>query len=389
MDALPANAALPALDLPFETDTILSRLRPWVECESPTFDAAAVDRMMDLAARDLAMLGARIERIPGRMGFGGCVRARFPHPAGDAPGILILAHLDTVHPVGTLKVLPFRREDGRCYGPGICDMKGGTLLAVEAIRELARAGIPTSRPVTVLLTPDEEVGTPSTRDLIEAEAARHAVVLVPEPGRPEGDSPMGGLVTGRYAIARFNLRTTGRPSHAGAKLSDGRSAIREMCRQILAIESMTTEAATYSVGVIHGGQWVNCVATHCDAEALSMAKRQADLDDAVTKMLALAASAPDVALEVRRGVTRPVWEPDAAVMALYEQARTLGARLGFSMGHESAGGGSDGNFTGAMGIPTLDGLGVLGAGYHTLGEYIREDSLVPRAKLLAGLLAQV
>ena len=390
MDALPApNAAWPALALPFETDAILARLRPWVECESPTFDAAAVDRMMDLAARDLAMMGARIDRIPGRMGFGGCVRARFPHPAGDAPGILVLAHLDTVHPVGTLNALPFRREDGRCYGPGICDMKGGTLLALEAIREMARAGIPTSRPVTVLLTPDEEVGTPSTRDLIEAEAARHAVVLVPEPGRPEGDSPMGGLVTGRYAIARFNLRTTGRPSHAGARLSDGRSAIREMCRQILAIEAMTTEAATFSVGVIHGGQWVNCVATHCDAEALSMARRQPDLDEAVERMLGLAASSPEVALEVRRGVTRPVWEPDEAVMRLYEQARAIGARLGHAMGHESAGGGSDGNFTGAMGIPTLDGLGVLGAGYHTLGEYIREDCLVPRARLIAGLLASV
>jgi glutamate carboxypeptidase len=200
---------------------------------------------------------------------------------------------------------------------------------------------------------------------------------------------MGGVVTGRYAIARFNLRTTGRPSHAGAKLSDGRSAIREMCRQILAIEALTTEAATYSVGVIHGGQWVNCVATHCDAEALSMAKRQSDLDEAVERMLALTPSAPDVSLEVRRGVTRPVWEPDAAVMDLYTQARVLAGRMGFSMGHESAGGGSDGNFTGAMGIPTLDGLGVLGAGYHTLGEYIREDSLVPRAKLLAGLLASV
>ena len=386
MDALPAY---PALNLPFDAEAILGRLRPWVECESPTFDAAAVNRMMDLAGRDLAMLGARVERIPGRMGFGDAVRARFPHPAGDAPGILVLAHLDTVHPVGTLAALPFRREEGRCYGPGICDMKGGTLLALEALRELARAGIPTSRPVTVLLTPDEEVGTPSTRDLIEAEAARHAVVLVPEPGRPEGDSPMGGVVTGRYAIARFNLRTTGRPSHAGAKLSDGRSAIREMCRQILAIEAMTTEAATYSVGVIHGGQWVNCVATHCDAEALTMARRQADLDGAVTRMLGLRASAPDTVLEVRRGVTRPVWEPDAAVMDLYAQARALAAALGHAMGHESAGGGSDGNFTGAMGIPTLDGLGVLGAGYHTLGEYIREDSLVPRARLLAGLLASV
>ncbi|WP_043833589.1 M20/M25/M40 family metallo-hydrolase [Muricoccus aerilatus] len=386
MDALPAH---PALALPFDAEAILGRLRPWVECESPTFDAAAVNRMLDLAGRDLAMMGARVERIPGRMGFGDAVRARFPHAAGDAPGILVLAHLDTVHPVGTLSALPFRREGGRCYGPGICDMKGGTLLAFEALRELARAGIPTSRPVTVLLTPDEEVGTPSTRDLIEAEAARHAVVLVPEPGRPEGDSPMGGVVTGRYAIARFNLRTTGRPSHAGAKLSDGRSAIREMCRQILAIEAMTTEAATYSVGVVHGGQWVNCVATHCDAEALTMARRQSDLDGAVTRMLGLRASAPDTVLEVRRGVTRPVWEPDAAVMDLYARARTLAAELGHGMGHESAGGGSDGNFTGAMGIPTLDGLGVLGAGYHTLGEYIREDSLVPRARLLAGLLASV
>jgi len=386
MDALPAH---PALDLPFDAESILGRLRGWVECESPTFDAAAVNRMLDLASRDLAMLGARVERIPGRMGFGDAVRARFPHPAGDAPGILVLAHLDTVHPVGTLSALPFRREDGRCYGPGICDMKGGTLLAFEALRELARAGIPTSRPVTVLLTPDEEVGTPSTRDLIEAEAARHALVLVPEPGRPEGDSPMGGVVTGRYAIARFNLRTTGRPSHAGAKLSDGRSAIREMCRQILAIEAMTTEAATFSVGVINGGQWVNCVATHCDAEALTMARHQSDLDGAVMRMLALRAAAPDTVLEVRRGVTRPVWEPDAAVMDLYGRARALAAALGHGMGHESAGGGSDGNFTGAMGIPTLDGLGVLGAGYHTLGEYIREDSILPRARLLAGLLASV
>ncbi|WP_426956931.1 M20/M25/M40 family metallo-hydrolase [Muricoccus radiodurans] len=387
MDALPERA--PALNLPFERDAILDRLRPWVECESPTFDAAAVNRMMSLAARDLAMLGARIERIPGRMGFGDCVRATFPHANPGAPGILVLAHLDTVHPVGTLAALPFQVTGDRCTGPGIGDMKGGTLLAVEAMRELLRAGIATSRPVTFLLTPDEEVGTPSTRDVIEAEAARHAVVLVPEPGRPDGDSPMGGVVTGRYAIARFNLRTTGRPSHAGAALADGRSAIREMCRQILAIEAMTTEAATFSVGVIHGGQWVNCVATHCDAEALSMAKRQQDLDAAVERMLALRGSASDVVLSVTRGVTRPVWEPDDAVLELHGKALALARGLGHGLPHMSAGGGSDGNFTGAMGIPTLDGLGVVGAGYHTLGEYIRTDSIVPRARLLAGLLSSV
>jgi len=373
----------PALDLPFDADAILAGLRPWVECESPTFDAAAVNRMMDLAGRELALLGARVERIAGRMAFGDCVRARFPHAAGDAaPGVLVLAHLDTVHPVGTLERMPWRREGGLVRGPGIFDMKGGTYLAVEALRRMAQAGVATALPVTILLTSDEEVGSPSTRDLIEAEASRARFVLVPEPARPDG-----GVVSGRYAIARFNLRTTGRPSHAGWTLAEGRSAIREMCRQVLAIEAMTTESCTFSAGVIRGGQWVNCVATHCDLEVLSMAKRQADLDAGVERMLALQSSTADVALEVRRGVTRPVWEPDAKVMALYEHARGIARAIGFDISHQSSGGGSDGNFTGAMGIPTLDGLGVGGAGAHTLEEHIAVASLVPRARLLAGLFA--
>ena len=372
----------PALDLPFDAEAMLPGLRHWVECESPTYDAAAVNRMMAIAARDLALLGARIEAIPGRMDFGDCLRATFPHPkAGTEPGILVLGHLDTVHPLGTLAALPFRREGNRLYGPGVYDMKGGNFIALEAIRQLLRAGIPTRRPVTVLFTSDEEVGSPSTRDLIEAEAARHAVVLVPEPARPDG-----GVVTGRYAIARFNLRTVGRPSHAGARLANGRSAIREMCRQVVAIEAMTTDSVTYSVGVIRGGQWVNCVATYCDAESLTMAKRQEDLDEAVERMLSLRPIGEEVRLEVTRGVTRPVWEPDARVMALYETARGIANRIGFDITQQSSGGGSDGNFTGAMGIPTLDGLGVQGAGWHTLEEHLLLDSLVPRARLLAGLL---
>ena len=297
----------------------------------------------------------------------------------------MLAHLDTVHPVGTLAGgLPFKREGDKAYGPGIQDMKGGTYLAIEAIRQLAIAGIATSKPVTVLLTPDEEVGSPSTRDLIEAEAARHSIVLVPEPARPDG-----GVVTGRYAIARFNLRTTGKPSHAGARLGEGRSAIREMCKQVIAIEEMTTEACTFSVGVIHGGQWVNCVATYCDAEALSMAKRQEDLDAAVEIMLTRKASGNDVQLEVKRGVTRPVWEPDGKVLALHATAEAIAKRIGFALPHQSAGGGSDGNFTGAMGIPTLDGLGIMGALAHTLEEHVIISSMVPRARLFAGLLQSV
>ncbi len=369
-------------NLPFDSEAMLQGLRAWVECESPTWDAAAVERMLDLAAREMAVMGATIERIAGRQGFGGCVRARFPHPEFGSPGILIAGHLDTVHPVGTLAKLPWRREGDKCYGPGICDMKGGNYLSLEAIRQLARASFTTPLPITVLFTPDEEVGTPSTRDVIEGEASRNRYVLVPEPGRLDN-----GIVTGRYAIARFNLEATGKPSHAGATLSSGRSAIREMARQILAIDAMTTEDCTFSVGIVHGGHWVNCVATTCTGEALSMAKRQADLDAGVARMLAMSGTTDEVTFNVTRGVTRPVWEPDAGTLALYDKARGIAAQLGVNLPHASAGGGSDGNFTGAMGIPTLDGLGVRGADMHTLNEYIEVDSLAERGRLMAGLLA--
>ena len=361
---------------------MLAGLRAWVECESPTWDAAAVNRMLDLAAREMAAMGASIELVAGRQGFGGCVRAKFPHPRQGEPGILIAGHLDTVHPLGTIQKLKWRRDGNKCYGPGIFDMKGGNYLALEAIRQLARAALTIPLPVTVLFTPDEEVGTPSARDLIEAEARRNKYVLVPEPGRPNN-----GVVTGRYAIARFNLEATGRPSHAGATLSSGRSAIREMARQILVIDGMTSEDCTFSVGIVHGGQWVNCVATTCTGEALSMAKRQADLDRGVERMLALSGTSNDVTFKVTRGVTRPVWEPDAGTLALYDKARGIAASMGLDLPHGSAGGGSDGNFTGALGIPTLDGLGVRGADAHTLNEHIEVDSLAERGRLMAGLLA--
>ena len=369
-------------NLPFDSEAMLAGLRTWVECESPTWDAAAVERMLDLAAREMAIMGASIERGARRQGFGGCVRAKFPHPKQGEPGILIAGHLDTVHPIGTIDQLKWRREGNKCYGPGIFDMKGGNYLTLEAIRQLARAGIATQLPVTVLFTPDEEVGTPSTRELIEAEAKRNKYVLVPEPGRPNN-----GVVTGRYAIARFNLEATGRPSHAGATLASGRSAIREMARQILIIDGMTSEDCTFSVGIVRGGQWVNCVATTCTGEALSMAKRQADLDRGVERMLALSGTSNDVTFKVTRGVTRPVWEADAGTLALYEKARGVAASMGLELPHVSAGGGSDGNFTGAMGIPTLDGLGVRGADAHTLNEHIEVDSLAERGRLMAGLLA--
>ena len=370
--------------LPFDTDKMLNGLKRWIECESPTHDAEAVNRMMDLAAYDLAG-HATIERIPGRMGFGGCLRARFPHPDFGKPGILIAGHMDTVHPVGTLDVLPFKRDGDYCYGPGIQDMKGGNFASVEAIRQLISAGMQTPLPITVLFTPDEEVGTPSTRELIEAEAARNKYVLVPEPCREDG-----GAVIGRYAIARFNLQTVGKPSHAGAKLKDGRSAIATMARKIGQVEALTSDDCTFSVGVINGGQWVNCVSSECNAQVLSMAKRQNDLDKGVKDILGLISDENGVEFHVNRGVTHPVWEPNQpGTMAMFDLARDIAKNLGFDLTASSAGGGSDGNFTGFLGIPTLDGLGVKGAGLHTLNEHIEIASLVERARLISGMLMRL
>ena len=295
-----------------------------------------------------------------------------------------MGHFDTVHPVGTLEALPFLRRGEICYGPGICDMKGGNYAALEAWRQLARAGVETPLPVTVLFTSDEEIGSPATRDLIEDTARNMRAVLVPEPGIAGG-----GMTSGRYAIARYDLRTFGRPSHAGARLSEGRSAIAEMARRILEIEAMSDEDCTFSVGVVHAGRWVNCVSSEARAEVLSMAKRQGDLDRGVERMLALAQPGAEVRFEVARGATRPVWEPSGETLALVERATALAAQVGVQASHKSQGGGSDGNFTGAMGVPTLDGLGVEGDGIHTLGEHIRVETLASRGRILAGLLATI
>jgi len=373
------------LDLPFDTDEMLAGLKPWIETESPTFDAAAVNRMMDVVQHELAALGARVERIPGRMGLGDSARAAMPHPKAGQGGILLLGHLDTVHPVGTLSRLPFRREGDICYGPGLMDMKGGNYVYLDALRKLLAAGIETPLPVTVLFTPDEEIGTPSTRALIEAEAKRHKYILVPEPARADG-----GAVIGRYAIARFNLQTRGKPSHAGWALSEGRSAIAEMAKSVEKIEGMTNDDCTFSVGVFHAGQWVNCVSSVCDAEVLSMAKTQALLDEGVERMMSLNSDKGDVVMEVRRGVTRPVWEPDQpGTMAMLALAREIAGEIGFEMTGASAGGGSDGNFTGFLGLPTLDSIGVRGNGLHTLNEHIFIDSLVERARLAAALYCRL
>jgi glutamate carboxypeptidase len=370
--------------LPFDTKEMLEGLRPWIETESPSYDPAAVNRMMDLAVREFAAAGASVERIPGSQGLGDTVRVHWPHAASGTPGILVLCHLDTVHPVGTLDALPWRIEGDRCYGPGLLDMKGGSFLAFHAMRILQRERIPTSLPVTFYLTSDEEIGSPSTRDLIERESARHKYVLVPEPARRDG-----GVVTGRYAIARYRITATGRPSHAGLRPGEGRSAIREIAHQIIAIDALTTDDSTFSVGVVRGGQWVNCVTMTASIEILNMSKTEALLEESLRKLSALKPSHPDVRLDLEKGVQRPVWSTSERDQRLYEQASAMAGELGFSIPSQYSAGGSDGNFTGALGITTLDGLGPRGEGPHTLNEHIIISSLAERGRLLAGLLARV
>ena len=370
------------MTLQFDSEEMLEGIREWVLVESPTYHREGVNRMMDLAEKEMTDLGAQIERIPGKEGFGDTVKAVLPIDR-SGPGILILSHLDTVHTVGTLdSILPYRREGDRIYGPGIYDMKGGAYLASYVLRQILAAGGGLHLPVTFMFIPDEEVGSPTTRDLIEAEAGQSKFVLVTEPAKN------GKLVTGRYAFARFKLIAEGKPSHAGSTLSRGRSAIREMAQQILRIEDMTDEEKGYtlSVGVISGGTFVNTVPIHCEAQVLAVMQTQGLFDELHERMVNLRSFNPDVKFRVAPGPVRPMFEPDENVIKLYETAEKIAEEIGFVPGHGTFGGGSDGNFTGAMGVPTLDGLGVCGDGAHTHSEYMLYSSLEPRARLMAGLL---
>ncbi len=370
------------LHLPFDTPQVLSTLRRWVECESPSYEAAAVSRMAAMAAEEMAAMGAEVTRIPGSQGFGDCVRGRFAEDGAPEGGILFVGHLDTVHPLGTLEEMPWRQSDGRCYGPGILDMKGGIVIALRAISELQRAGTAPHLPITVFLNSDEEVGSPSTRELIEAEASKHRYVLIAEPARRNG-----AVVVARHAVSRFKLVTRGRPSHAGLRLNEGRSAIQEMAHQIIAVDRLSEPDCTFSAGVVHGGKWVNCVARECEAELLSVSTSEEARRRGLKALDGLRPTSPGTEVEVTPGLVRPFWHTSAGDMSLYETASRIAAQLGFDLPGEASGGGSDGNFTGALGVSTLDGLGPRGDFPHTLDEHIVIESLAERGRLLAGLFA--
>lgn len=360
-----------------DAEEILEGIREWVEIETPSHDGAAVNRLVTRVADQMRAIGAKIERTPGRDGYGDILKAEMP--GGEEPGILVVSHLDTVHPIGTLRTLPFRREGDSVYGPGIYDMKGGAYLAYYAARHLVRAGATSPLKITFLFVPEEEVGSPTSRATIEREAVKAKYVLVTEPARDGGK-----VVTGRKGVGRFDIVAKGRPAHAGVRHQDGRSAIREMAHQILAIEAMTDYARgiTTNVGEIAGGTGINVVPAECRI-GVDLRFPDAETGEEVcAKIRALTPHDPDVTLTIEGGVNRPPYRKDAGIARLYDHAKALADEIGIEFGEvPQTGGGSDGNFTAALGIPTLDGLGVDGKGAHTDYEQMYYSSLAPRARL--------
>ncbi|MCC7276022.1 MAG: M20/M25/M40 family metallo-hydrolase [Alphaproteobacteria bacterium] len=364
-------------------EEILEGIREWVSIESPSHDAAAVNRMADHVQASLARLGAVIERTPGREGYGDVLKARTPW-GGDGPGILVLSHIDTVHPIGMIDQLRFEKKGDVVFGPGIYDMKGGAYLAYYAYQHLVRTGRRTPLPVTFMFVPEEEVGSPTSRAMIEAEARRNKYVLVTEPARDGGK-----IVTSRKGVGRFVVKIEGRPAHAGARHEDGRSAVRAMAKIILAVEAMTDygRGITTNVGLVAGGTGVNVVPQFCTAEVDLRVPTPAIGEEMTARILGLTVDEPDVTVTVTGGMNRPPYTKDAGIAALFEHAKAVAAEIGFALQDVPVtGGGSDGNFTAALGIPTLDGLGVDGKGAHTDYEQAYYSSFEPRAKLMLGML---
>jgi len=361
-------------------EALLAGICSWVEIESHTADVAGVARLGDLVESEYQGLGATTERVPAE-GYADHLIARAPWNDGR-PGVLILSHLDTVHPKGSLADMPFRVEGDSAFGPGTYDMKGGAYIARHAVgRILAEER---QVPVTHLFVSDEEVGSPSSRPLIERLGREAALVLVTEPAR-EG----GRIVTARKGVARYVVTATGRPAHAGSRHQDGRNAITEIARQLVALDALTdyTRGLTVNVGTIAGGTGVNVVPARAAIEVEARVPTLAIAEEFEAVMASLTPHDKEVSLTVTGGLNRPPYEKSPAIAALLDRARGFAAEIGFALDDLSTGGCSDGNFTAPF-TTTLDGLGVDGEGAHTDHEQLYVSSLVPRERLLYRLITE-
>lgn len=355
---------------------IAAGIQTWLRCESPSSSPQGIAAMVALVEQHAkaAGLAAQVSSLGDTTGPLLHISNR---AAGDGrAGILILAHLDTVHPHGTLEQNRCRIEGDKLYGPGAYDMKGGIYLALTALGQLAAPGS-TALPVDFLLVPDEETGSHQSRASIERFAGNARYALVCEPARADA----GKCVTARKGTGMLRLKVQGRPAHAGVDHQKGRSAIREMAHQVLALEAMTDYArgVTVSVGTISGGTVTNTVPSQCEVVVdFRVPDRQA-AEDILAKMRALKPVGSEVTLDIDVELNRPPMVKTDAVAGLLARAQTWAAEAGFVL--EDApmtGGASDANFTAALGVPTLDGLGADGDGAHTLHEHILVSTLAPR-----------
>ena len=364
---------------------MLRLLERFVVCESPSHDKIAVDAMGQIVAEEWRQRGAKVQ-IVRQAKRGNHVRAEISPGSGRPAGqVLVLGHLDTVYPLGTLEKMPFRAAGGRAWGPGTFDMKGGLVMALCAIDALQTAAIRPSKRLVFLWTSDEEIGSGTSRKLIESEARRSKAVLVLEPSL----GVEGRLKTSRKGVGSAELLVSGRAAHAGINPEDGVNAVHELALQIERLMAMNDprRGITVQATVVSGGTVSNVVPDQARAQ---VDIRFAHLSDAAgldKKLHSLRPILKGAKLEVHGGVNRPPLERTAGVSALFRHAQSLMRECGLALGEAATGGGSDGNFTGALGVPTLDGLGAVGDGAHTPREHVIIRKLPQRAALLAGLLA--
>lgn len=356
----------------------------FVRAESPSFDKTAVNRFGQIVAAEWKRRGARVKALRRRQ-RGDHLSVELVSPPNRAGRqILVLGHLDTVYPEGTLAKTPFRISQGRAWGPGTFDMKGGLVIALYAVDALVDARISLEKRVVFLWTSDEEIGSGTSRAIIEREAQRSDAVLVLEPA----SGPAGSVKTGRKAVGEMEVIAIGRAAHAGLNPEDGINAIEEIALQIASISRWNEprRGVTVNAGVIEGGTRTNVIPERARVVVDLRASRPAEMRALERKFHALRPILRGAKLQIRGGFTRPPMENKTSA-ALYAKARALANEMGVTLGEAHVGGGSDGNFTAALGVPTLDGLGAVGEGAHSPTENVIISKLPERATLLAGLLA--
>ena len=366
-------------------DQIVSTVRELVEIESPSDNKAAVDRLAETVAQKFAALGGQV-RVHHAIDFGNHLQLDFAGKSGGKP-VLLLGHYDTVYPLGTLASMPCRIVDNKLTGPGVLDMKSGIALMLHSLAALREWGGGLPRPVTVLLVSDEEVGSDSSRKITESLAKKAAAVLVLEPSY----GFEGAVKTARKGVGEYMVKVTGKASHAGLDFQKGANAILELAQQIEKVSSFTDlkKGLTVNVGIVNGGSRTNVVPAEATAQVDVRIARRKDAAGIDKRMRGLRPFNRKCRLEITGGINRPPMERTAGVAALYAKAVAIARELGWKLGEAAVGGGSDGNFTAGLGIPTLDGLGGVGDGAHAVHEHILIPELPRRAALIAGLIESV